>query len=145
MWIRIRNHLGPWIRIRNRIQKKSLFYFKICKYLISFKTFYCRKKSWWFYVPLSVLFSSYGGSANIYHLSVIKSYVDSNPDPSGLPKEQRKNLIVVVSQTLVSKYLLTSYYYIEHSNQHYYIIKGQLISEELILVWFFFTIFCSSL
>ena len=60
--------------------------------------------------------------------------MDSNPDPSGLlTKEQRKNLIVVVSQTLVSKYLLTSYYYIEHSYQHYYLNKGQLISEGLFL------------
>ena len=50
-----------------------------------------------------------------------------------LQKEQRKNLIVVVSQTLVSKYLLTSYYYIEHSYQHYYLNKGHLISEGLIL------------
>ena len=105
-------HQEFWSKIQRNSYAKAddfcyCFTLKICKYLISLKKFYYRKKSWWFYVPLSVLFSSYGGSASIYHLSVIKSYVDSNPDPSGLlTKEQRKNLIVVVSQTLVSKYLL---------------------------------------
>ena len=86
-----------------------LFHFKnICKYLISLKKFYYRKKSWWFYVPLSVLFSSYGGSASIYHLSVIKSYVDSNPDPSGLlTKEQRKIwLLLLAKHWSLNTYLL---------------------------------------
>ena len=59
------------------------------------------------------------------------------PWPLRILKEQRKKLIVVVSQTLVSKYLLTSYYYIEHSYQHYYLNKGQLISEELVLIFIY--------
>ena len=57
-----------------------------------------------------------------------------------LPKNKEKIwLLLLAKHWSLNTYLLRmTYYYIEHSYQHYYLNKGQLISEELILVWLFY-------